>query len=77
MQDSCALEKPSVLRNRATLLPGHRQGAEKIAGEQEEGDQGKNAGSVVLFDSVIARNASYPTVAIWPVSRIGIEAAVS
>jgi hypothetical protein len=54
----------------------HRQGAEKIAGEQEKGDHGKNAGSVVLSDGVTARNASYPTVAILPESRIGIEAAV-
>jgi hypothetical protein len=52
----------------------YRQGANEIAGEQEDGDYGKNAGTFVLFHGVTARNALYVTGTIWSVMRIGIEA---
>ena len=50
----------------------YRQGADEIAGEQNDRDYGKNAGAFVLF-----RNALYVTGTIWSVMRIGIEAAVA
>ena len=57
----------------------YRQGAEEIAGEQNDRDYGKNAGTFVLFHGVIARNALYVTGTIWfsLVMRIGIEGAVA
>ena len=55
----------------------YRQGANEIAGEQEDGDYGKNAGTFVLFHGVTARNALYVTGTIWSVMRIVIEAAVA
>ena len=55
----------------------YRQGADEIAGEQNDRDYGKNAGTLVLFNGVIARNALDVTGTIWFVMRVGIEAAVA
>ena len=50
------------------------QGADEIAGGQNDRDYGKNASTFVLFHGVTARNALYVTGTIWSVMRIGIEA---
>ena len=66
----------AVLGERAVLVRVYRQGADEIAGEQNDRDYGKNAGTVVLFHGVIARNALNVSGTIWPVMRVGIEGAV-
>ena len=53
------------------------QGADEIAGEQNDRDYGKNAGTFVLVHGVIARRSLHVTGTIWSVMRIGIEAAVA
>ena len=55
----------------------YRQGADEIAGEQNDRDYGKNAGTFVLCSGVIARNSLYVAGTIWSVMRIGIERAVA
>jgi hypothetical protein len=55
----------------------YRHGADQIAGEQNDRDYGKNAGTFVLFHGVTARNALYVTGTILSVLRIGIEATIA
>ena len=55
----------------------YRQGADEIAGEQNDRDYGKNAGTFVLVHGVTARNALHVIGTIRSVMRIGIEAAVA
>lgn len=61
----------------AVPLRVYSQSADKIAGEQEDRDHCKNAGTLALFYRVTGGNALCITATIWLGTRIGIEEAVA